>query len=76
MIRQQVGGGTIHIWRSRRRDIQQDRITGMYRIEIIWEVNRSTGETGMEAQQKTPLRASGQGNQTISGGGQQPGPML
>ena len=73
MIQQEVGGGTTRIWRSRRRDIQRDRITGMYRTETAWEINRSAGEMGMETQQKTPLRGSGQGNQTISGEGQQQG---
>lgn len=33
----------------------------MYRTGIIWEINRSSGEMGMETPHKTLLRGSGQG---------------
>lgn len=44
--------------------MQRDRITGIHRI--IQEINRNTGEMGMEAQEET-LRGSGQENQPVTG---------
>lgn len=65
MIQQQAGGGTSYIWRPRR-ETQWDRTTGIYRI--IWEINRSVWETGMETQQETLLRGSEQGESDCHGG--------
>lgn len=44
----------------REREIQWDRITGVCRAGIIWEINRSSGEMEVETAHKTLLGQSGQ----------------
>lgn len=45
----------------REREIQWDRITGVCRAGIIWEINRSSGEMEVETPHKTLLGSLGRG---------------